>query len=82
MIGVESAICRILRDNGYATSWFGKDHNTPTYQASQVGPFTQWPTGMGFDYFYGFVGSDANQWGRTCSATPRRSTRGRGKKGA
>jgi len=64
IIGTDSAtIGRILRDNGYATSWFGKDHNTPTYQASQVGPFTQWPTGMGFDYFYGFVGGDANQWG-------------------
>ncbi len=64
VIGEENAtIGRILRDNGYATSWFGKDHNTPTYQASQVGPFTQWPTGMGFDYFYGFVGGDANQWG-------------------
>jgi arylsulfatase len=64
VIGVENAtIGRILRDNGYATSWFGKNHNTPTYQASQAGPFTQWPTGMGFDYFYGFVGGDANQWG-------------------
>jgi arylsulfatase A-like enzyme len=64
IIGKDSAtIGRILRDNGYATSWFGKDHNTPTYQASQVGPFTQWPIGMGFDYFYGFVGGDANQWG-------------------
>ena len=64
VIGVNNAtIGRILRDNGYATSWFGKDHNTPTYQASQVGPFTQWPTGMGFDYFYGFVGGDVNQWG-------------------
>ena len=63
VIGVDNAtIGRILRDNGYATSWFGKDHNTPTYQASQAGPFTQWPTGMGFDYFYGFVGGDANQW--------------------
>src|SRR5271166_5720476 len=64
IIGAYNAtIGRILRDNGYATSWFGKDHNTPAFQASQVGPFTQWPTGMGFDYFYGFVGGDANQWG-------------------
>jgi arylsulfatase A-like enzyme len=64
VIGLDNAtIGRILRDNGYATSWFGKDHNTPTYEASQAGPFTQWPTGMGFDYFYGFVGGDANQWG-------------------
>ncbi len=63
IIGVDNAtIGRILLDNGYATSWFGKDHNTPTYQASQVGPFDQWPTGMGFEYFYGFVGGDANQW--------------------
>jgi arylsulfatase len=64
IIGVDNAtIGRILRDNGHATSWFGKNHNTPTYQASQAGPFTQWPTGLGFDYFYGFVGGDANQWG-------------------
>src|SRR5262249_42057265 len=48
--------------NGYGTSWFGKDHNTPDFQASQVGPFDQWPTGMGFDYFYGFVGGDTSQW--------------------
>ncbi|MGO4676917.1 arylsulfatase [Bosea sp. 2YAB26] len=52
----------ILRENGYATSWFGKNHNTPFYQASQAGPFDQWPTGLGFDYFYGFVGGDASQW--------------------
>ena len=58
----KATIGRILRDNGYATSWFGKDHNTPTFQASQVGPFDQWPTGMGFEYFYGFVGGDSSQW--------------------
>ncbi len=52
----------ILRGNGYATSWFGKDHNTPFYQASQAGPFDQWPTGMGFDFFYGFIGGDTSQW--------------------
>jgi arylsulfatase A-like enzyme len=51
-----------LKANGYATSWFGKDHNTPFYQSSQAGPFDQWPNGMGFDYFYGFVGGDASQW--------------------
>jgi arylsulfatase A-like enzyme len=55
-------IGRILRENGYTTAWFGKDHNTPFYQASQAGPFDQWPTGMGFDYFYGFVGGDTSQW--------------------
>jgi arylsulfatase len=55
-------IGEILKENGYATSWFGKDHNTPFYKASQAGPFDQWPTGLGFDYFYGFVGGDTSQW--------------------
>jgi arylsulfatase A-like enzyme len=50
-----ATIGTILRDNGYATSWFGKNHNTPSFQASQAGPFDQWPIGMGFDYFYGFI---------------------------
>jgi arylsulfatase len=58
----KATIGRILRDSGYCTSWFGKDHNTPTYVTSQLGPFDQWPIGMGFDYFYGFIGGDANQW--------------------
>ncbi len=58
----KATIGRILLDNGYSTAWFGKDHNTPAFAASQVGPFDQWPTGMGFEYFYGFVGGDANQW--------------------
>jgi arylsulfatase len=57
-----ATIGEILRDNGYATSWFGKDHNTPAFQASQAGPFHQWPIGMGFEYFYGFVGGDTSQW--------------------
>ena len=58
----KETIGRILKDNGYRTSWFGKDHNTPAFQASQDGPFDQWPIGMGFEYFYGFIGGDANQW--------------------
>ncbi len=58
----KATIGRILKDNGYRTSWFGKDHNTPAFAASQVGPFDQWPTGMGFDYFYGFIGGDTSQW--------------------
>ena len=58
----KATIGKILKDNGYWTSWFGKDHNTPDFQASPAGPFDQWPIGMGFDYFYGFVGGDANQW--------------------
>lgn len=63
IIPADSAtIGRILLENGYRTAWFGKDHNTPTFAASQAGPFDQWPTGMGFEYFYGFVGGDASQW--------------------
>ena len=58
----KGTIGHILKENGYATAWFGKDHNTPSYQSSQAGPFNQWPNGMGFDYFYGFVGGDASQW--------------------
>ena len=58
----KATIGRVLLDNGYNTSWFGKDHNVPAFQASQTGPFDQWPVGLGFEYFYGFVGGDANQW--------------------
>jgi arylsulfatase len=63
IIGRDNAtIGRILLENGYRTSWFGKNHNTPDFAASQAGPFDQWPTGMGFEYFYGFVGGDSSQW--------------------
>ena len=63
VIGPENAtIGSILRQNGYATSWFGKNHNTPSYQYSAAGPFDQWPSGMGFDYFYGFMGGETDQW--------------------
>jgi len=58
----KATIGRILKDNGYRTSWFGKNHNTPSFEASSIGPFDQWPTGMGFEYFYGFMGGDTNQW--------------------
>src|SRR5438874_1602766 len=58
----EGTIGTILKTNGYATSWFGKDHNTPSFQTSQAGPFEQWPIGMGFEYFYGFVSGETNQW--------------------
>jgi arylsulfatase A-like enzyme len=63
IIGPENAsIGRILSDNGYATSWFGKNHNTPAFQYSLSGPFDQWPSGMGFQYFYGFMGGESDQW--------------------
>jgi arylsulfatase len=58
----KATIGRLLKENGYSTAWFGKNHNTPSFAASAVGPFDQWPIGMGFEYFYGFVGGDANQW--------------------
>jgi arylsulfatase A-like enzyme len=63
IIGPESAtVGEILKENGFATSWFGKNHNTPTYLYSLAGPFDQWPSGMGFDYFYGFMGGETDQW--------------------
>jgi hypothetical protein len=63
IIGEDCAtIGRILKDNGYSTSWFGKNHNTPAYQYTVAGPFNQWPVGMGFDYFYGFMGGETDQW--------------------
>lgn len=58
----KATIGRILKDNGYCTSWFGKNHNTPSFTSSSIGPFDQWPTGMGFEYFYGFMGGDTSQW--------------------
>jgi arylsulfatase len=58
----KATIGEILKENGYATSWFGKNHNTPTYLYSLAGPFDQWPSGMGFEYFYGFMGGETNQW--------------------
>jgi arylsulfatase len=52
----------ILQLNGYNTSWFGKNHNVPDWHTSQAGPFDLWPTGLGFEYFYGFIGGDTSQW--------------------
>ncbi|MFN3889638.1 MAG: arylsulfatase [Beijerinckiaceae bacterium] len=57
-----ATIAAALQQNGYATAWFGKNHNVPPWEASTVGPFTNWPIGQGFDYFYGFVGGDTSQW--------------------
>ena len=55
-------VAQVLRDYGYGTSWFGKMHNVPDWMSSQAGPFDLWPTGLGFDYFYGFIGGDSDQW--------------------
>jgi arylsulfatase len=51
-----------LRENGYNTSWFGKMHNVPDWMSSQAGPFDLWPSSLGFEYFYGFLGGDSDQW--------------------
>jgi arylsulfatase len=53
---------QMLRDNGYATAMFGKAHNTPEPQISPAGPFERWPTGQGFEYFYGFNQGETNQY--------------------
>lgn len=55
-------IANVLGGNGYNTSWFGKNHNVPDFQSSQAGPFDLWPTGLGFEKFYGFIGADSFQW--------------------
>jgi arylsulfatase A-like enzyme len=52
----------VLKDNGYNTAWFGKMHNVPDWMSSQAGPFDLWPTGLGFEHFYGFLGGDSDQW--------------------
>ncbi len=55
-------VSETLRDNGYATSMFGKWHNTPEPEISPSGPFDRWPTGLGFDYFYGFNQGETHQY--------------------
>ena len=57
-----ATVADVLKENGYATAWFGKDHNTPIWEATAAGPFDRWPSGYGFQYFYGFVGGDSSQW--------------------
>jgi arylsulfatase A-like enzyme len=56
-------LARTLKLNGYATAQFGKCHEVPVWETSPAGPFDAWPTGGGgFEYFYGFIGGEANQW--------------------
>ncbi|WP_299625191.1 arylsulfatase [Pelagibius sp.] len=57
-----ACIAEILRQNGYGTCAIGKWHNTPNWESGPDGPFDRWPTGLGFEYFYGFVGGATNQW--------------------
>jgi arylsulfatase len=57
-----SVVAQTLRDNGYSTAMFGKAHNTPEPEISPAGPFHNWPTGQGFEYFYGFNQGETNQF--------------------
>jgi arylsulfatase len=57
-----ATIAQVLRDNGYATAMFGKSHITPEWEQSQAGPFDRWPTGLGFQYFYGFLNADTSMF--------------------
>ncbi len=58
----KAPVAKILRDNGYSTAQFGKCHEIPVWETSPMGPFRQWPTMMGFERFYGFIGGETNQW--------------------
>lgn len=59
----KAPLAMTLKLNGYSTAQFGKCHEVPVWQTSPMGPFDQWPTGGGgFEYFYGFIGGEANQW--------------------
>ncbi|WP_326640734.1 arylsulfatase [Streptosporangium sp. NBC_01755] len=57
-----ASVAEVLRLNGYSTAALGKWHNTPEWEINPNGPFDRWPTGLGFEMFYGFMGADANQW--------------------
>ena len=60
-----ATVAEMLRLNGYSTACVGKAHQTPTWEVSMSGPFDRWPTGEGFEKFYGFVGGETNQWSPT-----------------
>ena len=55
-------LAEILKLNGYSTAQFGKCHEVPVWETSPMGPYRQWPTGMGFEHFYGFIGGEAHQY--------------------
>jgi arylsulfatase A-like enzyme len=57
-----ATIGTVLGLHGYNTAWIGKNHNTPLWENTPLGPFQRWPNGMGFDYFYGFNGAYTNQY--------------------
>lgn len=57
-----ASIATVLKDNGFSTAAFGKWHLIPDLEESEMGPFDRWPTGMGFEYYYGFLNGDTSQW--------------------
>lgn len=57
-----ATIAQILNNTGYSTAFIGKSHNVPSNTLNNVGPFVRWPNHLGFDYFYGFNGGEADQW--------------------
>jgi arylsulfatase len=57
-----ATMAEVLKQTGWNTAWFGKNHNVPDWMTSQAGPFDLWPVGLGFEKFYGFIGGDTNQW--------------------
>ena len=58
----KALVSQVLRENGYSTSAFGKWHNTPDWLTTAAGPFDKWPTGLGFEYWYGFLGGETSQY--------------------
>jgi arylsulfatase A-like enzyme len=63
LMGKDTAtVAEVLRQKGWNTAWIGKDHNVPDWQSSQAGPFDLWPTSLGFEKFYGFIGGETSQW--------------------
>ena len=56
------SLAEVLKRNGYSTAAFGKWHNTPTWEVNPAGPFDHWPTSLGFEFFYGFLGAATSQF--------------------
>lgn len=57
-----TTVAEVLKENGYSTAAWGKWHNTPDWETTPIGPFARWPTGEGFEYWYGFHGGETSQW--------------------
>lgn len=63
LMGKDTAtVAEILKQHGWNTAWFGKNHNVPDWESSQAGPFDRWPINLGFEHFYGFISAETSQW--------------------